>query len=153
MTYMIDALKRWPVGRVLVLAVATSVLVATTPRRANADLIEYTLLLAFVALASAALVPVESQPTEGASKVLIDELQASVEGAANASSNGDVPAQINGLSKAAAIARALEGTTSTCEDCGELRSILENIITGATAIKMELLGHSGTTCNPSSLVC
>ncbi len=152
MNTMIHALKRWHVGRALVLAVATSVLVASTPRRANADLVEYSILFVFVLLASAAISDMAPQPNSGAAEVLVNNLQTSVQNAANAFSNGDVPGQIAGLSEAIGTATALEGMMSTCDDCGDLTSTLDKIITGATILKTQLLGQ-GTTCNPSSLVC
>ncbi len=113
-----------------------------------ASMVEYALLLVAVLLL-AATVQTSPPRQEGFVKVL-DQLQAASEGAARAHLNGDRHAELAGLAKTTGAVHALLGMTGSCEDCGDLRTDLQQISQIVLGLKDAL--RAAASCNPDGVV-
>src|SRR5438477_9297221 len=133
----------WLVGGLCALVLLTS---AAPPKADAATMAEYGLLLALIAVVCIGAL-FEAPPGQ----VVRNQLQAAVEGARLARSEGDQHKEVGRLSKAIGAAEALMGMTSSCDGCDELRGGLQQIIGQLTLFKSEALGVSGT-CNPNGVV-
>ncbi len=85
------------------------------------------------------------------SQVVVNQLATSVEGARTANMVGNRVAELSRLSKAIGAAEALMGMTSDCDECGDLRDALQQIIGQAALLKTSAVGASGT-CNPNGIL-
>ena len=113
------------------------------------SLAEYPLLLALIAIALSE-VPQQPDLPQG-SRLLINQLQTAAEGARAAHVVGNRVVEISRLSKAIGAAEALTGMTSACDDCGDLRSTLQQIIGQAALLKTAVVGASGS-CQPNGII-
>ena len=137
-------LGRWLVGGASVLALTLIV----TGKAIAASMVEYALLLVAVLLL-AATVQSSPPPNEGFVNVL-SHLQAASEGAAQAHLNGDRHGELAGLAKTTGAVHALLGMTASCDDCGDVRSDLQQISQIVLGLKDSL--RAAASCNPDGVV-
>jgi len=135
-------------SRVLVTALLSAMLVLPVPQKAYATAIEYTLVVALIAFA-ADIAFARSLPD--GSSVLFGQLEVAVEGARTANMADNRIVELSRLSKAIGAAEALLGMTSACDDCDELRGVLQEVIGDAAALKASAAGTSGT-CHPNGVL-
>lgn len=137
-------------GPLLISVLCVSVLILGIPVKAPATALEYAVMLALISI----LIPdvqVSNKPWAGAWGVVSSQLQMAANGAADANTQGDQIMEISRLSKAIGAAEALMGMTSSCDDCQELRSDLQQIIGLASFLKSKALGVvSG--CHPNGKI-
>ena len=113
--------------------------------KASAVSVEYPVLLALIIVV--VVTSTQSDLPQG-SQVVINQLQTAAEGARAANMVGNRVAELSRLSKAIGAAEALMGMTSDCEECGDLRDTLQQIIGQAALLKTRAVGASGT-CQPN----
>ena len=116
--------------------------------KASAVSVEYAVMLALIIVATIDLA--ESHLPQG-SQVVINQLQTAVEGAQAANMVGNRVAELSRLSKAIGATEALMGMTSDCDECGDLRNVLQQIIGHAALQKTSVVGASGT-CQPNGII-
>ena len=136
-------------SRLLFTGFLCSALLVSPVPRASATAVEYTVWLALILVACLPLANEAGLPA--GSDVVINQLTVAAEGARAANIVGNSTAELTRLSKAVGAAQALLGMTSACSDCGELRSVLQQIIGMAAVLKVRIVGASGT-CNPNGIV-
>jgi hypothetical protein len=151
MRKMIGLLKGSHLGILVIGLLCAVVLVSTMPQEAAAaTIIDYPLLAILLSIAAIAITSTGPQsPT--ALNVLLSHLETAVEGARLANLAGDQHAELSRLSKAIGATEALMGMTSSCDTCGDLRSILQQVIGLAANMKTSVVGASGT-CHPNGLI-
>jgi hypothetical protein len=107
-------------------------------------------LAALLLLGSGAVAGFGAQHT--GAQMVFDQLQAAVEGARLAESEGIHPKEIGQLGKAIGAAEALMGMTSSCGGaCDDVRSTFQNIIGILARVKSKLLGIS-RSCQPNGVI-
>lgn len=127
------------------LCVALSILPVS---KASAVSVEYPILFALILVA--ALTAADADLPQG-SQVVINQLQTAAEGARAANMVGNRTAELSRLSKAIGATEALMGMTSDCDECGDLRDVLQQIIGYAALLKTSVVGASGT-CQPNGII-
>jgi Flp pilus assembly pilin Flp len=136
--------KRIQPARSLLVGLLSVSLLFLPVQKASAGLVEYALILVLIAV-----IAIDQLPP--GSRVLIDQLETSIEGAQAANMVDNRIAEANRLSKASGAAEALLGMTSACSDCSELRDTLQQIIGQAAALKTAAVGASGS-CHPNGTI-
>jgi len=126
-----------------------ALVVAPVPR-ASALSIDYAIVLALILLAVIDLTDAQSDLPQG-SQVVINQLKTAAEGARAANMVGNRAAELSRLSKAIGATEALMGMTSDCDECGDLRDVLQQIIGHAALLKASVVGASGT-CQPNGII-
>lgn len=121
--------------------------VSPVPREAKAGLVEYALILVLISVIAFDFPP----GVPPGSQVLVDQLQTSIDGAQTANQLGNRILEASLLSKASGAAEALIGMTSSCSDCDDLRSTLQQIIGEAAFLKTAAVGASGS-CHPNGVL-
>jgi hypothetical protein len=116
--------------------------------KASAVSVEYPIIFALILVV--VVTAAESDLPQG-SQVVIKQLQTAVEGAQAANMVGNRVAELSRLSKAIGAAEALMGMTSACDECGDLRDVLQQIIGHAALLKTSAVGASGT-CQPNGII-
>jgi len=116
--------------------------------KASAVSVEYPVLLALIIVV--VVTSTQSDLPQG-SQVVINQLQTAAEGARAANMVGNRVAELSRLSKAIGATEALMGMTSDCEECGDLRDTLQQIIGQAALLKTRAVGASGT-CQPNGII-
>jgi len=116
--------------------------------KASAVSVEYPVLLALIIVV--VVTSTQSDLPQG-SQVVINQLQTAAEGAPAANMVGNRVAELSRLSKAIGATEALMGMTSDCEECGDLRDTLQQIIGQAALLKTRAVGASGT-CQPNGII-
>jgi len=140
-------LKRSWLGRCLVIAACLLTLIAAAPQTVRAaTLVEYGLLLGLIAVVCIGAV---FETPHG--NAVLAQLVGAVEGARDASAEGDTPHELARVSKALGAAHALVGMTSACDSCDTLRSGLQEIIGTLAAFKTDIIGVV-RTCHPNGIV-
>jgi len=86
-----------------------------------------------------------------ASQVVVNQLKTAAEGAQAANMVGNRVAELSRLSKAIGATEALLGMTSDCDECGDLKDVLQQIIGQAALLKTAAVGASGT-CQPNGII-
>jgi Flp pilus assembly pilin Flp len=142
-------LKRSWVGPWLVAALCVPLLTFTTPRKAEATAVEYAVMLALIIVVCiTAKTDVSSQNQWS---VVGGHLIASAGDAADANSVGDRTKEISRLSNAIGAAKALIGIASSCDNCDEVRTDLQEIIGLADLLKSRALGVV-SACTPNGVI-
>jgi hypothetical protein len=118
------------------------------PVKAFADLIEYALVLVLIITAATIGRQVNVPPGW---TVVINQLQTAVEGARAANLIGDGKLEASRLSKALGAGQALMAMTSPCDQCGDLRNVIQQIIGKVALLKTAVVGASGT-CHPNGVL-
>src|SRR5689334_19025402 len=136
-----------PLRTLLAGVLCVTLMVFPVPK-ASADLIEYALIVQLIALAASVVQHADVPP---ASPVLVNQLATAVEGARAANMVGNQVAEHSRLSKAIGAAEALIGVTSSCDQCGDLKGVLQQIIGQAALLKTKAVGASGT-CQPNGII-
>jgi hypothetical protein len=126
-----------------------ALLVAPVPRASAATLAEYGALLVLIVVLIGP-VSLQADLPEGW-QVVVNHLDTAVEGARAANMVGNRLAELSRLSKAIGAAEALMGMTSDCDECGDLRDVLQQIIGQAALLKTSAVGASGT-CQPNGII-
>jgi hypothetical protein len=116
--------------------------------KASAVSVEYAVMLALIIVATIDLA--ESDLPQG-SQIVIKQLQTAAEGARAANMVGNRGAELSRLSKAIGATEALIGMTSACDECGDLKDVLQQIIGQAALLKTRAVGASGT-CQPNGII-
>jgi Flp pilus assembly pilin Flp len=116
--------------------------------KASAVSVEYTVLLALIIVAT---IDVSKSVLPQGSQVVINQLKTAAEGARAANMVGNRAAELSRLSKAIGATEALMGMTSDCDECGDLRDVLQQIIGHAALLKTSIVGASGT-CQPNGII-
>lgn len=116
--------------------------------KASAVSVEYPILFALILVA--ALTAADADLPQG-SQVVINQLQTAAEGARAANMVGNRAAELSRLSKAIGATEALMGMTSDCDECGDLRDVLQQIIGHAALLKTAVVGVSGA-CQPNGII-
>jgi Flp pilus assembly pilin Flp len=130
--------------RALIVGLLSVSLMLLPVQKASAGLVEYALILVLIS------VLVIDQLAPG-SRILLDQLETSIERARAANMVDNRTAEASRLSKAIGAAEALLGMTSACSDCSDLRDTLQQIIGQAAALKTAAVGASGS-CHPNGLI-
>jgi hypothetical protein len=133
--------------RLLIVLTGISLVVLAVPK-AFADLIEYALVVALIALAATVGLNANLPTSSG---VVIDQLETSIQGAQAAHLSDDPAAELSRLSKTAGAAQALIGMTSACSNCSELQDTLQQITGQVALLKTEVVGVS-RTCHPNGVI-
>jgi hypothetical protein len=129
------------------LCIALSILPVT---KASAVSVEYPILFALILVAAlTAADPQTDLPP--ASQVVVNQLKTAAEGAQAANMVGNRVAELSRLSKAIGATEALLGMTSDCDECGDLKDVLQQIIGQAALLKTAAVGASGT-CQPNGII-
>jgi hypothetical protein len=129
------------------LCIALSILPVTN---ASAVSVEYPILFALILVAAlTAADPQTDLPP--ASQVVVNQLKTAAEGAQAANMVGNRVAELSRLSKAIGATEALLGMTSDCDECGDLKDVLQQIIGQAALLKTAAVGASGT-CQPNGII-
>ncbi len=136
-----------PLQKLFIVSLSATLLFLPSSK-ASAGLIEYGFLLEWLANVIDAISKVE--PPQG-SQVVIDQLDAAIEGARAANLVGNRVMELSRLSKAIGAAEALLGLTSACTNCGDLRETLQQIIGQAALLKTSAVGASGA-CQPNGVI-
>ena len=118
--------------------------------KASAVSVEYPILFALILVAALTATDAQSD-LPPASQVIVHQLQAAAEGARAANMVGNRLAELSRLSKAIGATEALMGMTSNCDECGDLRDTLQQIIGQASLMRTSLVGASGT-CQPNGII-
>jgi hypothetical protein len=113
-------------------------------------LAEYGNLLILIVVIISMPVTLQADLPEGW-QVVINHLDTAVEGARAANMVGNRVAELSRLSKAIGAAEALMGMTSDCDECGDLRDVLQQIIGHAALLKTSAVGASAT-CQPNGII-
>ena len=116
--------------------------------KASAVSDEYTILFALILVAALTASEADLPP---ASQVVVNQLKTAAEGAQAANMVGNRVAELSRLSKAIGATEALIGMTSDCDECGDLRDTLQQIIGHASLMRTSLVGASGT-CQPNGIL-
>lgn len=127
------------------LCAALSILPVT---KASAVSMEYPVLLALII--TVVVTSTQYDLPQG-SQVVINQLDTAVEGARAANMVGNRTAELSRLSKAIGATEALMGMTSDCDECGDLRDVLQQIIGHAALLKTAVVGASGS-CQPNGII-
>jgi Flp pilus assembly pilin Flp len=143
-------LKNHWLGPWLVGALCAVVLISTRPRKADAGLVEYAIILALVAIVVIAIV---NDPGNKAFGVVANQLQNAANDANDASEKGDRDKFIGSNSKVIGLAEALIGIISSCDtrSCGDLRTDLQQIIGLGALFKSQVLAVS-RSCQPNGVL-
>jgi Flp pilus assembly pilin Flp len=142
-------LKRSWFGPWLVAALCVLLLTFTTPRKAEATAVEYAVMLALIIVVCITSVTERSSQNEWS--VVGSHLIAAAGDAAEANSMGDRTKEVSRLSKAIGAAKALMGITSSCDNCDEVRTDLQEIIGLADLLKSRALGVV-SACTPDGVI-
>lgn len=118
--------------------------------KASAVSVEYPILFALILVAALSAADIQSD-LPPASQVIVNQLQTAAEGARAANMVGNRAAELSRLSKAIGATEALMGMTSDCDECGDLRDVLQQIIGQAALLKTAAVGASGT-CQPNGII-
>ena len=116
--------------------------------KASAVSVEYPVLLALIIVV--VVTSTQSDLPQG-SQVVINQLQTAAEGARAANMVGNRVAELSRLSKAIGATEALMGMTSDCDECGDLKDVLQQIIGQAALLKTRAVGASGS-CQPNGII-
>ena len=116
--------------------------------KASAVSVEYPIIFALILVV---VVTASESDLPPGSQVVIKQLQTSIEGAQAANMIGNRTAELSRLSKAIGATEALMGMTSACDECGDLKDVLQQIIGQAALLKTRTVGASGT-CQPNGIV-
>ena len=136
-------------GLWLVAALCVMLLTFTTPRKAVATSVEYPIMLALIIVVCiTATTDVSSQNNWS---VVGGHLIAAGGDAEEANSVGDRTKEISNLGKAIGTAEALMGITTSCDNCDEVRTDLQEIIGLAGLLKSRALGVV-SACNPDGVI-
>ena len=122
-------------------------LVILAPVKVLADIVEYALILALIAIL--VIVALKVLPQPGARPVL-RELQTTILAAKNANASGNARQELSQLSKSIGLAEALMGMAASCDQCGEFRTDLQAVIGLASKLRARLI--TGGTCNPNGVI-
>jgi hypothetical protein len=134
-------------------AILCAGLIATSfPRRAQADIIEYSLLLTIILTVVAGAIPAGVPPQPWQIHGL--QLQDAVNAAQQANSAGERSKEIGRLGKANGIASAMlsEATTSCNPACGDVTQNLQAIIGYVGFLQSLAIGTVTASCNPDGVV-
>jgi hypothetical protein len=127
-----------------------ALLVAPVPRASATAVVDYGPLLILVVILISTPVSLQSDLPEGW-QVVTSQLETAVEGARSANMVGNRVAELSRLSKGIGAAEALLGMTSACDECGDLRDVLQQIIGHAALLKTRAVGASGS-CQPNGII-
>ncbi|MGA9721766.1 MAG: hypothetical protein WBQ86_04880 [Candidatus Binatus sp.] len=142
-------LKTSGFGLWLVAALCVMLLTFTTPRKAVATSVEYPIMLALIIVVCiTATTDVSSQNNWS---VVGGHLIAAGGDAEEANSVGDRTKEISNLGKAIGTAEALMGITTSCDNCDEVRTDLQEIIGLAGLLKSRALGGV-SACTPDGVI-
>jgi hypothetical protein len=133
----------------LFVGVVSASLVLVPVPRASAGLVEYAIIIPLISILLLAVDGRGDLPP--GSQVLIVQLEESVDGARAANLVQNRTLELSRLSKAIGAAEALLGMTTACDDCDELRGLLQEVIGDAAALKTAAVGASGT-CHPNGVL-
>ena len=136
-------------GPWLVAALCVLLLTFTTGRKAEATAVEYAVMLALIIVVCVTAITEKSSQNEWT--VVGNHLIAAGGDAEEANSVGDRTKEISRLSKAIGAAKALMGITSSCDDCDEVRTDLQEIIGLAELLKSRALGEV-SACTPDGVI-
>jgi hypothetical protein len=81
----------------------------------------------------------------------VDDLQAAIEGAAEAEAANERARELTFLGKAGGAAKALIGMTSACDVCDQLRADLQEIL-GAVARERATIAGASRSCRPNGVI-
>ena len=127
-------------GPWVVAALCALLLTYASPRKAEATAVEYAVMLALIIVVCITADVPPSKSTSESWSVVGNQLITAANGAADANSAGDQSREISRLSKAIGAADALMGMTSSCDDCNQASSDLQEIIGLAGLLKARALG-------------
>lgn len=132
----------------LVAVMCTALTVLPVQKASAATLVDYGFLLFLIALALDVSPQADLPPGSG---IVVHQLQTAAERAYAAHIIGDRTAEVSRLSKAIGAAEALTGMTSTCGNCGDLASTLQQTIGVAALLKTNAVGSSAS-CQPNGVI-
>jgi len=147
---MMQFLKSHWLGPWLVAALCVLVLTPAVPQKADATAVEYAVMLALIIVVCVTAVSPLGINSE-AWGAIGGQFQTAAGGAELANTEGDWPKEISRLSKTIGAAEAMMGLTSSCDDCGELRNNLQQIIGTASLLKSRAIGVVAS-CNPNGVI-
>jgi prepilin-type N-terminal cleavage/methylation domain-containing protein len=149
---IMNILKDHWFGRLLVVALCVFLLTSLTPIKANATLIELLVVIAIIGILIADEPPPPVNPDVW--KILGNQLKASIDDAAAADSDGDLPKVIGSLGKAGGTAEAMMGVITPCasDKCNEIRGLLQQVIGIVAFNKSRIVGSSGHGCHIDGVV-
>jgi hypothetical protein len=127
-----------------------ALLVAPLPKASATAVVDYGPLLILCVILISIPVSLQADLPEGW-QVVVNHLETAVEGARAANMVGNRAAELSRLSKAIGATEALTGMTSACDECGDLRDVLQQIIGHAALLKTAVVGASGT-CQPNGII-
>jgi len=137
-------------GPKLVGIVATLTLTLVVVGKAvAATMVEYALLLVAVLLLAATSFEQPGSRNHNAIVTIQDHLATAAQDAAFFHLHGDRSKEIVALTKALGAANGLVGLTSTCRDCGDAQTDLQQIIQLADRLKARAVLNA---CNPNGIV-
>lgn len=116
--------------------------------KAIAGLIEYSIVLALIAIV---VIAPSHVPVPPGFQTVVNQLQIAVENARAANIAGDRTAELSRLSKAIGTSDALMGMMSSCADCGSVKATLQQIIGQVSALRVAAGGGSAT-CHPNAVI-
>ena len=136
--------------RILLMGFLCAALSILPVSKASAVSVEYSVMLALIIVVVITATELQSDLPQG-SQVVINQLQTAAEGARAANMVGNRVAELSRLSKAIGATEALMGMTSDCDECSDLRDVLQQIIGYAALLKTSAVGASGT-CQPNGII-
>ena len=143
-------LKSHRFGPWLVAALCVLVLTPAVPQKAEATAVEYAVMLALIIVVC--ITDVSALGINGEAWGAIGgQFQTAAGGAELANTEGNWPKEISRLSKTIGAAEAMMGLTSSCDNCGELRNKLQQIIGTASLLKSRAIGDVAS-CNPNGVI-
>ncbi len=136
-------------GPWLVAALCVLLLTFTTPRKAEATAVEYAVMLALIIVVCITAITDRSSQNEWS--VVGKQLTAAATDAAAANSAGDQTKEASRLSKTIGAAKAMMGITTSCDNCDEVRTDLQQIIGLAELLRSRARGVV-SACNPDGVI-